>query len=547
MTENIQTEIRLKGLPISAGTVLAPVCLLSNTHHTALPHFTLDADDIVYEEKRLRDALVRVRSSLDDLVDDVRIRVGESEAGIFHAVRLFLDDTELEETLVRTIRNKHCNAEAAVLEVFDAYEARLRKVDNTYIRERVADIKELKHHILETLGNIHRMFTCEGMSSCRHGDGRIVVAHEIMPQMTIKLSTRNVRGIVTVHGGETSHAAILARALGIPMVSGIKDIDAIVSCRSELLVDGDKGEIVIWPEKETVNAYTHAHADDETLKKEVHPPVPALRVMANINVSADVALAVQEQAEGIGLYRTEFEMIAKGDFLSEEEQYDCYSAVVKAMNGAPIYARLFDIGADKSIPFMRHAEEDNPYLGCRGARFLLAHQSVLTTQARALARASRHGHIGIMYPMIVDTNQFLRLREMVQDAIADIADADVSHGIMFEVPSACLMAHELFTQADFGSIGSNDLIQYLFAVDRNNDAVAYDYTPNRDVFWQLIRGLASAAQKAQRPLSLCGELASDSAHIPALLSAGIECVSTSAHHISTIRAAAAAHAAHTNT
>lgn len=536
MTETKKTEICLKGLPISSGTVVAPVCLLSDSRHTVLPHFNIDADDIVQEEKRLRDALAHVRASLDSLVDDVRTQVGDSEAGIFHAVRLFLEERELEESLVRTIRGKHCNAEAAVLEVFDAYEARLRSVENAYIQERASDIKELKQQVLETLGNSQNMFQCDGLTHCEHGDGRIVVAYELMPRMTINLGARNTRGFVTAHGGETSHAAILARALGIPMVSGIKDIDKIVSCRSEMLVNGDTGEVIIWPSKDTVQAYVQMESSRE--EKPIVPPVDNFRVMANINLSNEAALARKTQAEGIGLYRTEFEMIAKGDVLTEDEQTECYTAVVKAMDGQPVYARLFDIGGDKEMPFLSHNAEDNPYLGCRGARYLLANHDLLKTQARALARASVYGNVGIMYPMIVDVQQFQQLRDIVEDACKNIADTHLTHGIMFEVPSACLRAKELLEEADFASIGSNDLIQYLFAVDRNNDAVAYDYQPDREVFWTLIGQLVEAARATKKPLSLCGELAGKSQYIEKLLSLGLTCVSTSAQRISAIRAIA---------
>ncbi|MEW5766226.1 MAG: putative PEP-binding protein [bacterium] len=224
--------------------------------------------------------------------------------------------------------------------------------------------------------------------------------------------------------------------------------------------------------------------------------------------------------------------------LKEDEQFERYTAVLKAMDGKPVNFRLLDIGSDKSLSFLDMPREENPSLGCRGARFLLERPDLLKTQARALARASLHGPVNVMYPMITDIEQFRKLKNMFNEAIADLAGGEINHGLMFEVVSAALQAREILKIADFGSIGSNDLIQYLFAVDRDNERVAYDYDPNRDVFWSLIGEIARAASEMGKPLSICGELAGEPKYIPKLIELGMRIVSVSPRLIPKVRMAA---------
>jgi phosphotransferase system enzyme I (PtsI) len=267
-------------------------------------------------------------------------------------------------------------------------------------------------------------------------------------------------------------------------------------------------------------------------------PVEGLTVMANINQAADVTEAVEHQAEGVGLYRTEFEFFVAGRTLNEEEQFERYAAVVKAMAGRPVCFRLLDVGGDKEAPFFDLPEEDNPYLGFRGSRLLLDRLDLLRAQARALARASVLGPVDVLYPMIVDRKQFVKLKEHFLEAIADLPVGQLRHGVMFEVPSACLEARELMEVADFGSIGTNDLIQYLFAVDRNNERVAYDYTPDRPVFWSILGRIVEAAAETGRTVSVCGEVASNPHYLSKLLELGLTTLSVSPRFIPELRLAA---------
>jgi phosphotransferase system enzyme I (PtsI) len=295
--------------------------------------------------------------------------------------------------------------------------------------------------------------------------------------------------------------------------------------------------VYIWPSEATIDRYRIDRGSVAGIPKEnpVREPIPEMRIFANINLSQDVEEAVAQKAEGIGLYRTEFEFLAEGRLLTEEEQFVRYVRVIKAMDGKPVYFRLLDIGGDKEADFFALPRESNPYLGFRGSRLLLARPDLLYPQVRALARASAYGPVYMLYPMIIDLKQFITLRARIIAEINGITTGELKHGVMFEVPSACLEASEILAEADFASVGSNDLIQYLFAVDRNNEYVAYDYTPERKVFWSLLERIIGASERLSKSVSVCGEIAGSREHIVRLLEIGIKSVSVSARFISDLR------------
>ena len=432
--------------------------------------------------------------------------------------------------------NDHSNVEEAIKLTLDAYELRLSEVDNEYIKERASDIGEIKRRLLDVLGNMNPSLQCSGEEHCQRGRDRIVVAEELTPSMTLMLDTQHTAGFITERGGMTSHAAIIARALGIPAVSGIRNIHSLISCGTEVMVNGETGEVIVWPSEETRSRLT-SQQNETGGSSHVEDPVPELKVMANISLVSDAAVAKEMKAEGIGLYRTEFEFMAAGQILDEEEQVERYTDLVKSMDGQPVHIRLIDVGGDKDLPFLNIPKEENPYLGRRGSRFLLARPDILKTQARALTRASEYGQINVIYPMIVDLAQFRKLIDLFNQAVLDLPPGQIQHGVMFEVVSACLQAREILGVADFGTIGSNDLIQYLFAVDRNNDLVSGDYDPDRPVFWSLIGEIARTASEFGRPLSVCGELAGDPRYIPKLMELGIKSISVSPRLISNVRMA----------
>jgi len=536
-TPRISSGTRFKGLPISEGVAVARVCLFNEKRHSNIATYKVADDGIAGENERVRRAIQVVSDQLDDVAKNVAQRIGPAEAQIFEAQQAILADSVLVEEIFEAIRTLNFNAEAGVTQTLDGYEARLSEVDNEYIRERASDIGEIRRRLLDVLGNMNPSLQCGDQQHCQQGHHRIIVAEELTPSLTVELDTEHTLGFVTERGGPTAHAAILARALGIPAVSGIEGIHGLLSCGTELLLNGDTGEVIVWPDDETV---ARARSGRAAVARSVPAvePVEELTAMANINRAADVAEAVEHQAEGVGLYRTEFEFLVAGRILSEEEQFQRYAAVVKAMDGRPVCFRLLDVGGDKGAPFFDLPVEDNPYLGFRGSRFLLDRADLVGTQARALARASVLGPVDVLYPMIVEREQFLKLKKLFLEATAALPTGRLRHGVMFEVPSACLEARELLEVAEFGSIGTNDLIQYLFAVDRNNQRVAYDYTPDRPVFWSILGQIAAAAEDAGRSVSICGEAASNPRYLSTLMKLGLTTLSVSPRFIPELRLAA---------
>ncbi len=529
-------ESRFAGLPISDGIAVGEVCLFNERRHEDLPVYGVAQEAKERERQRLIDAVAVVVERIDVLTDEVAERVGPVEAEIFQAQKAILGDPGLKEQMLKVLDTTGANAEFAVSRTLDDYENRIQAVDNEYIKERATDIGEIRRRILDVLRNMSPALQCTGQKHCRRGRDRIIVAEELTPSLTVEMDVRHTIGFVTERGGSTSHAAILARALGVPAISGIEGIRSRVACGTELLLNGTTGEVVMWPGAQTLAQYPALGRGIATVPNAV-APVADLKVMANISLAAEVAEAAAMQAEGIGLYRTEFEFIAAGRMLDEDEQFERYHSVVTAMAGRPVTFRLLDIGGDKAAPFFGLPVEPNPYLGLRGSRLLLARPELFRAQVRALARVSAEGPVSVMYPMVVDRDQFLALKAVFLEATADLDAERILHGVMFEVPSACLRASEILEVADFGSVGTNDLVQYLFAADRNNELVAHDCDPDRPVFWSLISDIVRAAKKTGRPLSVCGEAAGDLALLAKFVDAGVQTVSVSARRVPDVRLA----------
>ena len=534
-------EIRLTGLPVSEGVSHAPAALVDTPRHELIPYYRLTEEQVPGERERLRKALEKAEAELEGLVATVTERIGAAQANIFLAQKMMVADPVLREQMLEVIAAERVNAEVALEKTLDQYESQLLEVDNEYLKDRASDIGEIRRRIRDVL-------RCEGFEGRPQetvqpveAEGRhILVATELTPSQTATLDTSRTVGFITERGGQASHAAILARSLGIPAVSGLKNLHGLFGRGEHVLVDGTTGDVIINPSDATLQLYPAARRRGTPSVQKV-ARVEGAVVMANISLAAEVDVVRAVDAEGIGLYRTEFECLALGRLLSEEEQYARYRAVVEAMEGKPLYVRLLDLGGDKSNAFLDIPAEENPCLGYRGARLLLGHSEVLIGQARALVRAAAHGPIHVIYPMIVDLDQFLVLREVFRQNTRDLPEADIHHGVMFEVPSACLDAHDILEVAEFGSIGTNDLIQYLFAVDRNNDLVAGDYGPDRPVFWSVLKRLAEAAADRRRPLSICGEIGGQPQYLPRLLELGVRTVSVNPRMVGLARIAAKRH------
>jgi phosphotransferase system enzyme I (PtsI) len=530
-------EVVLKGLAINSGKIVADVCLYSVESHLAVKEYRLGSEDAVSREiMRFENALAACSADLEKISRQVKKDVGKSESEIFRTQKHIMNDPLIVNAIRKGIREDRVNVERVISNVYGEYEKKFSLLDDEYMRERSTDIGELRRRLLDNLYNTKPGFQCRGQKHCSRGRNRIIVAAELTADMMVRMNLGSVLGIVTEHGGISSHAAVIARSVGIPAVSGVRGIMDIVECGMILLVDGDDGRVFINPDAETVKRLIpEKKAGEEDVCLLVSPA--GFQVMANASIIEDVKMAASVRADGIGLFRTEIEFMRADRLLTEDEQFKLYKSVMDAMPGLPVTFRLIDVGGDKQLPFFRIEKEDNPFLGWRGARFLLGSPDILNAQVRALVRLSAAGRVRIMFPMIIDSVQTARLCDSVREIIVTAGgiSENISLGAMFEVPSACMQAGEIFKQVDFGSIGSNDLIQYLFAVDRNNEMVSSDYNPDHPVLWQTLEMLSRTAKAEGKPLSICGEMAGREGVASRLAKTGINSLSVSARLVVRVR------------
>ena len=491
------------------------------------------------ESERLVEALSWLSKRLKRLAADVAVQLGAERGEIFWAQHLILEDPALREAVLAHVERVGLTAERAVELEFERYRNNLNRSAFEYLRERAADFAELEKALVDRLCHQTPRIQCSGcvcaMGYCRLHHDHILVAEELTPLLAVEADPRTV-GFLVERGARNSHAAILVRALNRPAVSGIRGLVDALPLEAECLIDGDTGELIVHPCEDTVRAY-------EVIRESTLPsvpmaePVPALRVMATIDRPVNLREAVAAAADGIGLTRTEMVALAKGGLPGELEQEAQYREIAEAMVGKPVYVRLWDLGCDKA-PLAVSLGLDAGFPGCRGARYLLKRPELLRAQARALARASRRHPIHVVYPMVADRQQYSVLRNLFQQAIADLPEARLHHGIMFEIPSACLQARELFEVVDFGCIGTNDLVQYLFAVDRGDESADFERLFDSPVLWHLIGDLVNAAEMAGKSLSICGELTGDPRYTQRILDVGLKALSTTPRRIASVRRAA---------
>jgi phosphoenolpyruvate-protein kinase (PTS system EI component) len=364
----------------------------------------------------------------------------------------------------------------------------------------------------------------------------VIIAKELTAEMMANMNLEHVLGIVTEHGGSSSHAAIIARSVGVPAVSGIQGIFDLIECGSTVLVDGDSGTVIVEPDEGTIARLIPVETIHTAAVCHLATPLGML-ALANASRIEDVRLAASVKADGIGLFRTEILFMREGRLLSTDEQYEFYRQTVDIMGERTVTFRLLDIGGDKELPFLRIQKEANPYLGWRGSRFLLGSTDIFIAQLKALLRLGRQRKVQLLFPMVIDHRQLQQLLTAVHELIAaeSVPRENVAIGVMFEVPSACLQADRIMREVDFASIGSNDLIQYLFAVDRNNELVSEDYNPEHPVLWNVLEMLSQAARRLGKPLSICGEMAGRPGMASRLLDIGISSLSVSPRLIPRLR------------
>jgi phosphoenolpyruvate-protein kinase (PTS system EI component) len=532
-------EIRLSGTALSPGLAIGRPCILSHKATTGAGYKNPGE-----ERQRLADALAGMARRLEVLARTAAARLGAEAAEIFHAYRMMLEDECFRQLLYEDIATSGVDAGEALRNRFRECRTRLSSADTDYLQQRCADILELERGILNDLHGIDSCRLCKDtpdchIDHCHLGNDHILVARTLTASLPIELDTHTV-GFLVERGSRTSHAVILARALRLPVVGNVRRLPEAVPLDSVLVVNGDTGEVILNPAQETLAELQRALAAQSSAVS-VQDPLPDFRVMANIGRVAEVEQALAAKADGIGLYRSEIEMLAEPRMPDATEQEARYRRLLEAMGERPVTVRLLDLGADKHADWLRHNRSPGPQ-GSRGARLLLACPELLHEQARALVRAAGRRPLQVLYPMVVDLDQFLCLRTLFESCVADLQPAALRHGVMFEVPSACLQARQLLEAADFGSIGTNDLIQYLFAGDRTcQDGLGEQCFEHHGVLWQLLEELSRAARRTGKPLSICGELAGNPDLTRRIMDAGISMVSTGATQIAEVRRAAREH------
>jgi len=520
-----------RGIAVSTGVVHAKLHVLGGVQ-LSVERRNISAALAPQEISRLEQALVSTRRQIQEVQNRLTESMHAEHAAIFDAHLLVLEDPVILDEVTRQIETENVNAEYAYQSVVDRYAASLAKFDDAYLRERVADIHDVAGRVLKSL-----LGKSEGDELLNLKDACIVVAHDLAPSQTAHMDRARVLGFATDVGSRTSHTAILARSLQIPAVVGLESITETVESGTDALLDGYSGLVIIRPTEETLYRYGQLEAKRESLLIQVRKAIvgPAdtadghrIVVSANIEEPGDIDSVKANGAEGVGLYRTEYIFIDRNTFPSEEEQYDSYRRVAEALNPDPVIIRTLDLGGDKFHSQMHVPTEMNPFLGWRAIRFCLHERDVFRAQLRAILRASAHGNVKMMYPMISGLDELLQASELVEECKAQLRregrpfNEDMDIGAMIETPSAAMIAESLARRLKFLSIGTNDLIQYSLAVDRTNEKIAHLYEPTHPGILRLIKAAIDAAHQHKIWAGVCGEMAGDTVLVPLLVGLGVD-------------------------
>ncbi|ANU28521.1 phosphoenolpyruvate--protein phosphotransferase [Planococcus versutus] len=527
----------MSGIAASSGIAIAKAFRLEN------PVLNVDKrtiSDVDVELSRLTHALTTSTADLKAIQKKTAEQISEKEAAIFGAHLLVLSDPELIGPITEKIKTENVNAEFALQEATDMFIAMFEAMDNDYMKERAADIRDVRKRVLAHLLGV----TVQSPSMI--SDKVIIIAEDLTPSDTVQLNAQFVKGFITDIGGRTSHSAILARTLEIPAVVGAKTAMDDIQNGMMVIVDGLDGTILVDPEESVIEQYKQKQAAWDQQKAEwavlkneatVTADGQAVELGANIGTPKDIAGVLENGGEAIGLYRTEFLYMGRDSFPTEDEQTEAYAAVLKGMKGKPTVVRTLDIGGDKELSYLDLPKELNPFLGLRAIRLCLEMPDMFRTQLRALLRASVHGNLKIMFPMIATLDEFREAKALLLEEKAKLesegvaVNESIEVGIMVEIPSTAVMADTFAKEVDFFSIGTNDLIQYTMAADRMNESVSYLYQPFNPAILRLVKMVIDASHREGKWTGMCGEMAGDEIAIPILLGLGLDEFSMSASSI----------------
>lgn len=517
-----------KGIGASPGVALGKALVVE---HSELVIEKKSIDNVEAEIAKLEDAVAVSKEELVKVKEKASEELGAEEAEIFEAHLLVLEDPELIGSAIDKIKTESVNAEYALNEIKEMFVSMFESMDNEYMKERAADIKDVTNRILRHILGI-KVVDLSALS-----EEVVLIAHDLTPSDTATMNKKMVLGFLTDIGGRTSHTAIMSRTLEIAAIVGLNDITSKVKDEDFVVFNGDTGEVIVNPDEETINKYTELKAKYEDERKALQllkgkPSVTLdgkhVELAGNIGTPNDIEGLIKNDAEGVGLYRTEFLYMDRDSFPTEEIQYEAYKAVLEGMDGKPIVIRTLDIGGDKELSYLSMEPEMNPFLGYRAIRLCLDRKDIFKTQLRALYRASVHGRLRIMFPMISSLEELLQAKEVVKEVLAELDSEgvayakDVEIGMMIEVPSAAVISDVLAKHVDFFSIGTNDLIQYTCAVDRMNQKISYLYNQFNPAVLRLIKTVIDNAHKEGKWAGMCGESAGDQKMIPILLGMGLD-------------------------
>jgi phosphotransferase system enzyme I (PtsI) len=536
---------RLRGIGVSPGIAMGEAAL------TERVIFTLRKDYIpphrVQEELlRLKAAVDKTREDLVELKNKIREKIGEEHAFIFDAHLMILDDPSLAGGLERLIREENVKSESALSEVHDHYQKMFDSIGDEYFKQRKSDVSDVLTKIYKNL---------ESQSEEKVDDTRekILVAHELLPsEAALRLSQGNILAVALDMGGQTSHAAILARSLNIPTVVGLHNITQKIKNHETLIVDGTDGEVIINPPLTVQKEFLGKREKYDNYRKELKKIAKWKAVtldevrfypMANIELPEEISHALSYGAEGVGLFRSEFIYLQRSTLPTEEDHFEVYSRLAREAHPFPVYIRTIDIGGEKNLPQLSIEKEPNPALGLRAIRFSLGHRELFRIQLRAILRASIQKNVRILIPMITEVEEIGEVKLLFQEVKQELQDKKIRFdpniplGVMIEVPAAAAISDILVKEVDYFSIGTNDLIQYYLAVDRSNEFVSYLYKPLHPSVLRLIKFVIETAAKEGKDVAVCGEMAADPLSAMALLGLGLKKFSMNPIYIPRIKKA----------
>lgn len=533
--------LEINGIAVSNGIAVANAyCLVEPD----LSFEKVKVTDIDAEKGRLKNALDKTKSELEEIRDIAAKKFGDEKAAIFSAHLLLLGDPEMFGAIEAKIA-EGWNAEFALQETSQMYIQMFESMDNEYMKERAADIRDISTRLLSHLLDV------EIPDLTRISTDVIIVAEDLTPSLTAQLDKKYVKGFITDIGGRTSHSAILARTMEIPAVVGTKTATKDIVQGMSVIIDGSTGKVIMNATEEVLNEYVEKQKKSEEerqylaqfrTRESVSADGHHVEIAGNIGKPEDADLIMEYGGDGIGLFRTEFLYMDRQELPNEEEQFTAYKTVLEKMQGKPTVVRTLDIGGDKTLPYLKFEHEMNPFLGYRAVRLCLDRQDIFRTQLRALLRASVYGNLKVMFPMIATLDEFREAKALLLEEKQKLIDEGIAVsdsievGMMVEIPSAAVIADLFAQEADFMSIGTNDLIQYTLAADRMNEKISYLYQPYHPAIIKLVKNVIEAAHQHGKWVGMCGEMAGDEIAIPILLALGLDEFSMSGPSILNTRA-----------